>query len=146
MSKIIIASDHGGFELKEFLQKKLVKKFEVIDLGTHSTESVDYPDFAKKLVKKVLKEKNSVGILICGTGLGMSMTANRFKRIRAALCWNTKTAKLAREHNNANVLCLGGRTLTKTQALKITNAFLKTPFTHAKRHERRIKKMDIIKN
>jgi ribose 5-phosphate isomerase B len=145
MNKVIIASDHGGYELKEFLQRKLVKKgFTLIDLGTHSIESVDYPDYAKKLSKKVLKEKIP-GILICGTGIGMSISANRFKGIRAALCWNTKTAKLAREHNNANVLCLGGRILKKSDAIRITNVFLKEKPLKEKRHEKRIKKIDLCK-
>jgi len=146
VNKLIIASDHGGYDLKEFLQKKLVKKgFKLIDLGTHSSNSVDYPDYAKKVAKKVLKEK-CFGILICGTGLGMSMTANKFKGIRAALCWNTKTAKLARNHNNANVLCLGGRILKKRNALRITNAFLKEKPSTAKRHKKRIKKIDLCNN
>ncbi|MFH1587985.1 MAG: ribose 5-phosphate isomerase B [Candidatus Diapherotrites archaeon] len=143
MNKIIIGADHGGYKLKELLQKHLVKKgFEVIDLGTHSIDSVDYPDYAKRTAKKVLSEKNSIGILICGTGIGMSMTANKFKGIRAALCWNEKTAKLAREHNDANILCLGARVLKKNEAVKIMNAFLKTKTSKEKRHQRRVKKMN----
>jgi ribose 5-phosphate isomerase B len=143
MKKIVLGADHGGFKLKEFLQKKLVKKgFEVIDLGAHSTESVDYPDYAKKVAKKVLKEK-CFGILVCGSGIGMSITANKFKGIRAALCWNTKTAKLAREHNDANILCLGERLLKKNEAVKIMNAFLKGKSPRAGRHKRRVKKMNV---
>ncbi|MBN2126885.1 MAG: ribose 5-phosphate isomerase B [Candidatus Diapherotrites archaeon] len=146
MKKVFIASDHGGFELKEFLQKKLVKKgFTLIDLGTHSNESVDYPDYAKKIAGKILKEKNSIGILICGTGIGMSISANRFKGIRAALCWNSKTAKLARNHNNANVLCLGARVLKKRDALRIANVFLKENPSKEERHKRRVKKIDLCK-
>jgi ribose 5-phosphate isomerase B len=143
MEKIFIASDHGGFELKSILLEHKFPSFQLEDLGPASTESVDYPDFAKKLCEKVLATHGSRGILICGTGQGMAMQANRFKGIRAALCWSTEIAKLSRDHNNANVLCLGGRVLSVDQALHITSTWLSTPFSGG-RHHNRINKLDQI--
>ena len=120
--KLLIASDHAGFDLKKNVISSLEKKrFKIIDLGPYSKESVDYPDYAKKLSKKI--KDNSFGILICGSGIGMSIMANRYKNVRASLVHNNKTAKLAREHNNANVLILGSRILKKKNALKITEVF-----------------------
>ncbi|MCX8158243.1 MAG: ribose 5-phosphate isomerase B [Candidatus Diapherotrites archaeon] len=143
-NEIFIASDHAGFEHKEFIKNKLTKKgFEVFDLGCYNKESCDYPDFAKILAKKVLKKK-IFGILICGTGIGMSITANRFRGIRAALCTNSYMAKVAREHNDANILCLGSRILSKKEALKISEIFLTTEFSGEIRHKRRIRKIDIV--
>lgn len=137
--KILIASDHAGFELKEFLIKELTNlNLSIIDLGcSDSKDSVDYPDFAKKLSKKL---KNEFGILICGSGIGISIAANRFPHIRAALCHNTKLAKLSREHNNANVLCLGARIISNKTALNITKKFLNTKFEGG-RHEKRVSKL-----
>ena len=134
-----IASDHAGHELKEYLKGK----FAFIDLGTFNDSSVDYPDYAKKLCKYVLKEK-SMGVLICGTGIGMSIAANRNLGIRAALCNNVGVAELARLHNNANVLTLGGRITKPGDAEKIVKRFFDTKFSNEDRHKRRIKKLDKI--
>jgi len=140
--KIYIASDHAGFLLKDFLVKELKKaRFDVIDLGCDSEEkSVDYPDYAQKLCKKVAEKSSDFGILICGSGVGISIAANRFKHIRAALCHNIKSAKLARAHNDANVLCLGGRIIKNSTALSITRNFLATKFEGG-RHEARVRKL-----
>jgi len=138
--KILIASDHGGFELKEKIKAKL-KKYDVEDLGG-TEEPCDYPDYAKKLCKKI--KKDELGILICGTGIGMSIAANRFKGIRAALCYDEYSAKMSREHNDANVLVLGGRTLSFEKAEKIVDIWLNTKFSGEERHERRIRKIDEI--
>lgn len=137
--KILIAADHAGFDLKKLLIFELKKMgFEPVDLGTDSaTKSVDYPDFAQKLCKKLKKE---FGILICGSGIGISIAANRFKHIRAALCHNVKSAKLTRAHNDANVLCLGSRMISEKTALSIVKAFLNTKF-EGERHERRVAKL-----
>jgi ribose 5-phosphate isomerase B len=140
--KIYIASDHAGIELKKTLSDHLVlKDFDVEDLGPSSLESVDYPDFAMKLCTKVLEEENFVGILICGTGIGMSMTANRFNGIRAALCTNTTMARFSRIHNNSNVLCLGARIIGAEVAKDILDVYLSTGFEWG-RHKKRIDKMD----
>tara|TARA_B100000686_G_scaffold209095_1_gene216007 strand:- start:401 stop:850 length:450 start_codon:yes stop_codon:yes gene_type:complete len=139
---VILASDHAGYKLKEEVKKFLIrKKKKVLDLGTKSAGSVDYPDYAHLLSKKIRKSKNQLGILICGTGIGMSMAANKHKNIRAALCYNIKTTKLSREHNDANVMAIGARTTKKNTALKCVNTFLKTDFDGGLRHLRRIKKI-----
>ena len=139
--KVILASDHAGFKLKEEIKKFLIKKRKkVLDLGTKNTNSVDYPDYAHLLSKKITNNKNQFGILICGSGTGMSMAANKHKKVRAALCYNTKSTKLSRLHNNANVMTLGSRLIKKSVALKCVNTFLKTNFDGG-RHERRVKKI-----
>jgi len=139
--KVVLASDHAGFELKEEIKKFLIKKRKkVLDLGTKNTNSVDYPDYAHLLSKKMKNGKNQFGILICGSGSGMVMPANKHKNIRAALCYSTKSAKLSRLHNNANVMTLGSRLIKKSVALKCVNTFLKTNFDGG-RHERRVKKI-----
>ncbi len=138
---ILLASDHAGFKLKEEVKKFLIKKREkVIDLGTKNTNSVDYPDYAHLLSYRMKKNKNQFGILICGSGLGMSMTANKHKNIRAALCYNAKSTRLSRLHNNANVMTIGARLIKKNLALKCVSIFLKTNFDGG-RHSRRIKKI-----
>ena len=134
---VYIASDHAGFKLKSQLLKIFSK---MADLGTKSNESVDYPDFAHKLTKEVLKNKDNLGILICGTGVGMSIAANRKKGIRAGLVNNTKTARLIRKHNDANVLVLPGRFINTNEAKKCVQAFLTTKFESG-RHKKRIKKI-----
>ena len=139
--RVILASDHAGYKLKEEIKKFLIKKRKkVLDLGTKSTSSVDYPDYAHLLSKKMKKYKNQFGILICGSGTGMSMAANKHKNIRAALCYNVKSAKLSREHNNANVMSIGARLTKKQIALKCVDTFMKTNFKGG-RHLRRIKKI-----
>ena len=139
--KVVVASDHAGFKLKEEIKKFLIKKRKkVLDLGTKNTNSVDYPDYAHLLSKKMKRNKNQFGILVCGSGSGMSMAANKHKYIRAALCYNTKSTKLSRLHNNANVMILGSRLIKKNAALKCVNTFLKTDFDGG-HHLRRIKKI-----
>jgi len=139
--KVILASDHAGFKLKEEIKKFLIKnRKKVLDLGTKDANSVDYPDYAHLLSKRMSKEKNQFGILICGSGTGMSMAANKHKNIRAALCYNTKSTKLSRLHNNANVMTLGSRLIKKNVALKCVSTFLKTNFDGG-RHSRRVKKI-----
>ena len=139
--RVLLASDHAGFKLKEVIKKFLIKKRKkVLDLGAENTSSVDYPDYAHLLSKKMRKTENQFGILICGSGGGMSMTANKHKNIRAALCYDAKSTKLSRLHNNANVMTIGARLTKKNVALKCVSIFLKTDFNGG-RHLRRIKKI-----
>ena len=140
MKKIYIASDHAGFKLKSSILSKFSKKKKIIDLGPNSSISVDYPDYAKKLSKKIASDKGSFGILICGSGMGMAITANKIKNVRAALCYSTKNTKLSRLHNNANVITLGERLISKNKAINLIKIFLSTKFEGG-RHLRRIKKM-----
>ncbi|MBQ2882077.1 MAG: ribose 5-phosphate isomerase B [Clostridia bacterium] len=136
--KIVLASDHAGFELKEKIKKYLMENdYIVTDCGTDSTASCDYPEFANKLCLAIKEDPEMQGILICGTGIGMSMAANRHKHIRAALCHNEFTARLTRQHNNANVLCMGARTIGEELAFETMKVFLSTDFMGDK-HERRI--------
>ena len=137
MKKIFIASDHAGFKLKESILKKFSN---ITDLGAKSEDSVDYPDFAKKLSQKVSINKGSFGILVCGSGMGMAITANKRKNIRAALCYSAKNTQLSRLHNNANIITLGSRLITKKNALKFISVFLNTKFDGG-RHLKRVKKI-----
>lgn len=138
--KIAIGSDHGGFELKQLLVKKLAGLgHEVNDLGCDSAASVDYPDFAEQVCAQVLDATVESGILVCGTGLGMSMAANKYRGIRAAVCHNEYTARMSRAHNDANILCLGDRVLGKGLAEGIVEVWLTTSFTGG-RHQQRIDK------
>ena len=140
-NKIFLSSDHGGFELKEKVKSFLIdNNFEYEDLGCSSLEPVDYPDFAKLLSKKIKDKNNSKGILFCGTGIGISMAANRFSHIRAALCTSVEMASKSRKHNDANVLALGGRILEENLALEIVKEFLQTNF-EAGRHSSRVDKI-----
>ena len=140
-NKIFLSSDHGGFELKEKVKSFLIdNNFEYEDLGCSSLEPVDYPDFAKLLSKKIKDKNNSKGILFCGTGIGISMAANRFPHIRAALCTSVEMASKSRKHNDANVLALGGRILEEKLALEIVKEFLQTDF-EAGRHSLRVNKI-----
>jgi ribose 5-phosphate isomerase B len=141
--KIAIACDHAGFDLKAHLQKKLeTEAHDIVDLGTHSTDSVDYPVKAHELAEALLANNAEMGILICGTGIGVSIAANRHNGIRAALCTDPFMAKMAREHNDANVLCLGGRLIGPSLAEEIVATFLKTHFLGG-RHERRLTQIEI---
>ena len=141
INKIFLSSDHGGFELKEKVKNFLLdNNFEYVDLGCSSLEPVDYPDFAKILSKKIKDKNNSKGILFCGTGIGISMAANRFPHIRAALCTSVEMASKSRKHNDANVLALGGRILQDKLALEIVKVFLQTDF-EAGRHSLRVNKI-----
>ena len=140
LKKIYIASDHAGFKLKSSILSKFSKKKKIIDLGPNSSISVDYPDYAKKLSKKIASDKGSFGILICGSGMGMAITANKIKNVRAALCYSNKNTKLSRLHNNANIITLGERLISKNKAINLIKIFLSTKFEGG-RHLRRIKKM-----
>ena len=139
--KICIASDHAGYNLKEYIKNFLINKnISIIDLGPINDRSVDYPDFAKKVSSRVKSKRSDVGILVCGSGTGMVMTANKHKNIRAALCYNVKSTKLSREHNNANIIAIGSRLTKRNAALKLVSAFLETKFEGG-RHLRRVKKI-----
>ena len=141
--KIALGADHGGFALKEIVKKHLEDKgFEVLDKGCYSTESVDYPVYAKAVANSILNKEADCGILICGTGIGISIAANRFKGIRAALCSNTTMAKLTREHSDANILALGARMTGDILALEIVDEFLKTEFLGG-RHLTRIQAIEL---
>ena len=140
-NKIFLSSDHGGFELKEKVKSFLIdNNFEYEDLGCSSLEPVDYPDFAKLLSNKIKDKNNSKGIIFCGTGIGISMAANRFPHIRAALCTSVEMASKSRKHNDANVLALGERVVGAIQAIDCVQAFLDTPFAGG-RHQKRIDKL-----
>ena len=140
IKRVFLASDHAGFVLKQKISEFLTNKgINTLDLGTKNSSSVDYPDFAHLLAKKI-KTKNNIGILVCGSGIGMSMAANRHKKIRAALCYTTKNTKLSRLHNNSNVITLGSRLTKKNSALKLIDVFFKTKFEGG-RHNKRIKKI-----
>ena len=137
--KIAIACDHAGFELKEFI-KKNIPGHEFKDFGTNDSESVDYPDYAHPLAKSVTTGESATGILICGSGNGACMTANKHEGIRAALCWTVELGELARLHNDANVLCLPARFISQETALEITLKFLSTAFEGG-RHQNRVNKI-----
>ncbi len=140
---IPIASDHGGFEMKSFLVEKLqVSGYEVIDFGTYTSESVDYPDMVHPLAEAVSEGMYSLGIIMCGSGNGAQLAANKHKGVRAALCWNVELARLAREHNNANILSLPGRFISFDLAWEMVQVFLNTGFEGG-RHEQRVKKIEI---
>ena len=140
--KICISSDHAGYKLKEFIKDFLINKnISVIDLGPANENSVDYPDFAKRVSLRVKSKKSDVGILVCGSGTGMAITANKTKKIRAAVCYNLKSTRLCRQHNNANIIALGSRLTKKNIAIKLVSIFLQTKF-EAGRHLRRVKKIN----
>jgi ribose 5-phosphate isomerase B len=140
--KIPIAADHAGFAMKELLEQELLTLgYEVDDMGTHSTESTDYPDFAHALARKVEQGEVQRGVLLCGTGLGMGYAANRHPGVRAAVAWSPEVARLAREHNDANVLVLPARCIDEGTAREILHAWLDTPFAGG-RHQRRIDKIE----
>lgn len=140
---IAIASDHGGFDLKQEILKKLEDiNIEYIDFGCYSKDSVDYPAYAKLVGDAILSGKCDKGILICGTGIGISIAANKIKGIRAALCSDCYTAGVTREHNDSNVLCLGGRVIGVEVAKKIVETFLNTEFSNEQRHVNRISQLE----
>ena len=140
-TKICIASDHAGYDLKEEIKDYLIKKsISVIDLGPFSKDSVDYPDYAKKVAKRLILRKSDAGILVCGSGSGMAITANKFKGIRAAQCYNKVSTILSRQHNNSNIICLGSRLLKYKEAFKYVTYFLNTKFESG-RHQKRINKI-----
>lgn len=142
--KISIGCDHGGYELKEYIKVNLLEKgIDVIDVGTNSTESVDFPIYAKKVSTNVQDKVSELGILCCGTGIGMSIAANKFKGIRAAVVSDCFSAKATREHNNTNVICLGERVVGKGLALKIVEEWINAEFQGV-RHEKRLKMIEDI--
>lgn len=142
---IAIGSDHGGYELKEAIKGYLdSEKIPYRDLGTYSLDSVDYSDFGVLVAKTVASGECDLGIIVCGTGIGISIAANKVPGIRAALCTDTYMARMAKEHNNANVLALGGRVLGVGSALEIVKTFIQTPFSNESRHQRRIDKIHDI--
>ncbi len=141
MQKIAIGADHAGFEYKELLKKWLEKNgYSVKDFGTYNTESADYPDFAHPVANSVEKNEFDLGVLVCGSANGVAITANKHQGVRAALCWNEELASLARQHNNANVLCLPARFVDVDLAEKILDRFLHSSFEGG-RHERRVNKI-----
>ena len=139
--KVCIASDHAGFILKNNIKNLLIdNNISTIDLGPLNNKSVDYPDFAKKVSNRIKSGRSDVGILVCGSGTGMAITANKIKGIRAAVCYNFKSTRLSRQHNNANIISLGSRLINKKDAFKLISIFLETKFEGG-RHLRRIKKI-----
>jgi ribose 5-phosphate isomerase B len=145
--RIAVGSDHTGYELPEPYYKPAIMKHletaghEVVDCGASGPASVDYPDYAGKVAQEVLSGRAGRGILLCGTGIGMAIAANRYKGIRAAPCAMPEMARLARDHNDANILCLGRRILSLEQCLDLIDVFLTTPFSNGERHQRRVAKM-----
>ncbi len=140
--KIAIASDHGGYDLKEKL-KTHYSSLNITDLGTDSTDSVDYPDIAQKMVNSIYSKDTELGILICGTGVGISIAANRCKGIRAALIYSQEVAKMAKQHNNANILVFGGRTMSVDDVIKYIDTFLQTEY-EGNRHQKRLDKIETM--
>ena len=138
---VCIASDHAGFNLKEDIKNFLIdKQVSIFDIGPFTDKSVDYPDYAKRLGNRIRLKKSDVGILVCGSGTGMAISANKIKSIRAALCYNLKSTRLSRQHNNANIIALGSRLTKKKLSFKLVEVFLKTKFEGG-RHLRRVKKI-----
>ena len=136
-----IASDHAGFNLKEDIKNHLINKnISIFDIGPYNDHSVDYPDYAKKLGNRIKLKKSEVGILVCGSGTGMAISANKIRTIRAAVCYNLRSTRLSRQHNNANIIALGSRLTNKKLSLKLVEVFLKTKFEGG-RHLRRVKKI-----
>ena len=141
MKKLFNSSDHAGYNLKEQIKKKFSKRYKFQDLGTNNSKtSVNYPDYAHKLSKKVSNNRKNIGILVCGSGIGMSMAANKHKKIRAAVCYSVKNTKLSRLHNNANIITLGSRLTKKNIAFKCIDTFINTKFEGG-RHIKRVKKI-----
>ena len=144
--EILIAADHAGFEMKGKLEAELKRMgYSVKDLGTNSAESTDYADFAHPLAKDISQGKHKRGVLLCGTGLGMSYVANRYPRVRAAVTWSPQVAELARQHNDANVLVLPARQVTEQEAIDILHKWMETPFEGG-RHVRRVEKIETAAN
>lgn len=141
---ISIGSDHAGFDCKEFIKKAATAsgKYQLTDAGTYSADSVDYPDFAHRVAENVISNQSHFGVVICGSGNGVCITANKHKGIRAALCWTKEIALLARQHNDANVLCIPARFVSHETALDMFETFMNTAFEGG-RHERRVEKIDL---
>ena len=137
---ISIGNDHAGVDYKNYIIKNLEEKYNIVNHGTDDTNSVDYPDFAHPVSLDIDNRKSDFGVLICGSGNGVAMTANKYKKVRAALCWSEEIAKLAKQHNNANVVCIPARFISKEEALQIVRSFIDTKFEGG-RHERRVNKI-----
>ena len=137
---ISIGNDHAGVDYKNYIIENLSENYNIKNHGTDNDESVDYPDFAHQVAYDIENNISNVGILICGTGNGVAMTANKHKNVRAALCWNVQIADLAKQHNNANIICIPARFISKEEALKIVKSFIESDFEGG-RHERRVKKI-----
>lgn len=147
MQKVVIGSDHAGYEMKERIKKELGSEFEFVDMGTNNGESVDYPIYAEKVARQVAVTPDSKGVVVCGSGIGVSIAANKVHGVRAALCYNKRAAELARQHNNANVIATAGREDTFDDPIEIVRTFLTTPFSSEPRHARRVQQMmDIEKH
>ena len=141
LKNICIASDHAGYDFKNYIKEYLIRNdISVIDLGPNKKKSVDYPDYAKKVAVRIKKRKSDIGILVCGSGTGMAITSNKVKSVRAAQCYSKSSTVLARQHNNANIICLGSRMITRNEAFKFISLFLKTKFEGG-RHQKRINKI-----
>lgn len=140
MKKIAIACDHAGYELKEYFKAELASKYEITDFGTNSLDSVDYPDFVHPAATSIEKGENELGILICGSGQGVQLSANKHEGIRCALAWMPEIAELAKQHNNCNMVAMPARFIAKEFALEIVEKFINTPFEGG-RHERRVNKI-----
>ena len=139
--KICISSDHAGFKLKESIKDFLINKnISIIDLGPMNENSVDYPDYAKKVSNRIKSKRSDIGILVCGSGTGMAISANKIKGIRAAVCYNLRSTRLSRQHNDANIIAIGSRLTKKNTALQLVSIFLETKFEGG-RHLRRVKKI-----
>ena len=137
---ISIGNDHAGVDYKNYIIKNLEEKYNIVNHGTDDTNSVDYPDFAHPVSLDIDNRKSDFGVLICGSGNGVAMTANKYKKVRAALCWSEEIAKLAKQHNNANIVCIPARFISKEDALKIVRSFIDNKFEGG-RHERRVNKI-----
>ena len=137
---ISIGNDHAGVDYKNYIIKNLEEKYYIVNHGTDDTNSVDYPDFAHPVSLDIDNRKSDFGVLICGSGNGVAMTANKYKKVRAALCWSEEIAKLSKQHNNANVVCIPARFISKEDALQIVRSFIDTKFEGG-RHERRVNKI-----
>jgi len=145
--RIALGSDHAGFELKEWLKAKLVEAgYECQDFGTDSPQPCDYPDFSFAVAQAVVSGQCDTGILVCGTGIGTSIAANKVRGARCALCWNEYTARLARSHNDANILALGARIIGMELAWEIVKVWLETPFSDEERHRRRLEKISVLES
>ena len=142
--RIVMASDHGGFELKEYIKSYLLGKgYDILDIGTNSEESVDYPDYGKNAGLKIINGEADLGIIMCGSGIGISIAANKVKGIRAALCHDIYTAKMCKMHNNANIMVMGGRIVGKGLAIEMVETYLNTEFEGG-RHQKRVDKIHEI--
>ncbi len=146
MKKIIIGSDHAGFKMKEKIKEELKSEYDFIDMGTDNESSTDYPIYGSKVAKQVSITPEGTGIVICGSGVGVSITANKINGIRCALAYNKKTAELSRLHNNANILAIAGREETVDNPIEIVKTFLETEFSNEERHVKRIKLIEKLEN